>query len=186
MIKWIGVVFIVLSSLQQVFAQPIDSVYSKEPDTTIYRVGFTGTGNINKTAANGTSYIFNNAVRFSIEKKVLTVNAFANWIYGESPQRKTNNDYLFIVDADLFKNTRKLYYWGLAGYEKSLSLKIFDRYQLGGGLGYTIVNNKRLNLVVSDGLLYEKSALREMDKYGRTSYETVRNSFRLKNRFKLH
>jgi hypothetical protein len=181
----IGLIYILLLLSVVCYAQD-DSIYKKEPDTTIYKIGFTGTGNINKTAANGTSYIFNNAIRFNVEKRILTVNAFANWIYGQNPLRKTNNDYLFIVDADLFKNTRKLYYWGLAGYEKSLSLKIYDRYQFGGGLGYTLVNSDKFNLVLSDGLLYEKSALREVDKYGRTGYETVRNSFRLKNRLKIH
>ena len=170
----------------QGIAQNEDSVFKKEPDTTIYRLGFTGTGNINRTAVNGTTYIFNNSLRFSVDKKILTVNAFSNWIYGENPTRKTNNDFLFIVDADLFKHTRKLYYWGLTGYEKSLSLKLYDRYQFGGGLGYTLVNSSNLNLVISNGLLYEKSALREPDKYGRTGYETLRNSFRLKNRLVIH
>ena len=182
-IGWLlGYLLIALNGL----AQNEDSVFKQEPDTTIYRIAFTGTGNINRTAINGTSYIFNNALRFIIDKKILTINSFGSWIYGQNPLRKTNNDYLFIVDADLFKNTRKLYYWGLAGYEKSLSLKLYDRYQVGGGLGYTLVDNNRFNLVLSNGLLYEKTALREPDKYDRLGYETVRNSFRLKNRLKIH
>lgn len=166
-------------------AQQEDSVFAKKRDTTIYRIGFTGTGNVNKTAANGTTYIFNNTVRFSIDKKYLTINTFNNWIYGENSVRKTNQDFISTLDADLFKNTRKLYYWGLAGYEKSFSLKIDDRLQVGAGLGYTLVNSTQFNLVVSDGLLYEKTDLRETDKYGRNNYETVRNSFRLKNRLKI-
>ncbi|MCG7859436.1 hypothetical protein MD537_20835, partial [Flavihumibacter sediminis] len=79
----------ILLSFQGI-AQNEDSVFKKEPDTTIYRLGFTGTGNINRTAVNGTTYIFNNSLRFSIDKKILTVNAFSNWIYGENPTRKTN------------------------------------------------------------------------------------------------
>ncbi len=181
-----GMVIVLLLSYLPGFTQREDSVFFQEPDTTIYRIGFTGTGNMNRTATNGTTYIFNNSLRFSVDKKILTVNMFSNWIYGQNPTKKTNNDYQVIMDADLFKHTRKLYYWGLAGYEKSLSLKIYDRYQVGGGLGYTLVDSRKINLVLSDGLLYEKSALREPDKYGRSGYETVRNSLRLKNRLVIH
>lgn len=167
------------------FAQQEEAVFNEKKDTTIYRFGFTGTGNVNKTRANGTSYIFNNSTRFSVDKRILTVNAYANWIYGENTSTKTNHDFLATLDADLFKHTRKLYYWALATYEKSFSLKIDDRFQVGAGLGYTLVNSNQLNLVVTDGLLYEKTDLRETDKYGRNNYKTVRNSFRLKNRLKI-
>lgn len=166
----------------RVCAQQQDTVFAKAKDTTLYRLGFTGTGNFNKTAANGSTYIFNNAVRFNIEKRILTVNTHSSWIYGQNTTGKTNNDFLTVLDADLFKNTNQLYYWALGAYEKSFSLKIFDRYQVGAGLGFTVVDSKKINVVISDGLLYEKSALREVDKYGRNRYETVRNSFRLKNR----
>lgn len=153
-------------------------------DTTVYLIGFSGTGNINKTSL-GTSYVFNNSLRFSVERPFLTFNASSNWIYGENTQRKTNNDFLNVVDVDLYKNTRKLYYWALGNYERSFSLKIKNRIQTGAGIGYNLLKKEKAQITLSDGILYESTALKEMDKYGRLNYETVRNSFRLKYRFQI-
>jgi hypothetical protein len=87
------------------------------------------------------------------------------------------------VDVDLFKTQRKIYYWALAGYEKSYSLNLTGRFQIGGGVGLNIFNDKNAKLVISDGPLYEKSSFRIPDLHGRSGYETVRNSFRVKFRF---
>ncbi|KIC91437.1 DUF481 domain-containing protein [Flavihumibacter sp. ZG627] len=158
------------------------SVHSQ--DTTAYLIRFSGAGNINKTSV-GTTYVFNNSLRFSVERPFLTFNASGNWLYGENTQRKTNNDFLNAVDIDLYKNTRKLYYWALGNYEKSYSLKIQNRIQAGAGIGYNLLKNEKGQITLSDGILYESTSLREMDKYGRLQYETVRNSFRLKYRFQI-
>jgi hypothetical protein len=151
-------------------------------DSLKYFISFAGTGNINKTNS-GTSYIFNNALKFNINGQKLNVNTFNSWIYGENPTKKTNNDFLSALDVDLFKKTHKWYYWVLAAYEKSYSLKIDNRFQVGGGIGYNLLEKPNSSIVLTDGILYEKSDLVEMDVNGREKYETARNSFRLKYRF---
>ena len=153
-------------------------------DTTVYLIASSGTGNINKTSL-GTSYVYNNSLRFSVERPFLTFNASSYWIYGENTQRKTNNDFLNVVDVDLYKNTRKLYYWALGNYEKSFSLKIEHRIQTGAGIGYNLLKKEKGQITLSNGILYESTDLREMDKYGRLHYETARNSFRFKYRFHI-
>ena len=147
-----------------------------------WHMHFAGSGNVNKTNT-GTSYIFNNALRTTYARKVVNVNSALSWIYGENTGRKTNNDFLAVFDFDLFKKNHQWYYWGLGGYEKSYSLKITDRIQAGGGIGYNLLDKKNAVIILTDGLLYEKSVLSEEDIYDRLRYETIRNSFRLKYRF---
>jgi hypothetical protein len=148
----------------------------------IFYINFAGTGSINKTN-NSTAYIFNNSLKFNINKKYLSINTMNNYIFGENESLKTNNDLISVIDVDLFKNQRRLYYWALASYEKSYSLNINDRFQVGGGLGLSILNSKNAKLVVSDGPLYENSRFSVADSHGRLNYETVRNSFRIKFHF---
>ncbi|MBO9572438.1 MAG: DUF481 domain-containing protein, partial [Chitinophagaceae bacterium] len=85
--------------------------------------------------------------------------------------------------VDMFKSSHKLYYWGLATYEKSFSLKVDNRFQIGAGIGYSLLSKPTASLVLSDGLLYETSSLSKADLRGITDYETIRNSFRIKFRF---
>jgi hypothetical protein len=153
-------------------------------DSVTYYINFAGTGNINETNS-GTSYIFNNALKFNINKKILNINTTNSWIYGENNSSKTNNDFLSVLDVDLFKNTHRWYYWALAGYEKSFSLKINDRVQTGLGVGFNALSREKATIVLTDGILYEASYLSELDVYGRNRYETLRNSFRLKYKFKI-
>jgi Protein of unknown function, DUF481 len=167
-----------------VFGLMFQKSFGQQPDST-YHLGFTGTGNLNKTNT-GTSYIFNNALRASYSKNIFNLNSFFSWIYGENPDKKTNNDFLAVVDFDFFKKNHKWYYWGLTGYEKSFSLKIQNRFQAGGGLGYNLLDKQNALIVLTDGLLYEKSELREVDIYNRFRYETLRNSFRLKYKFTIN
>jgi hypothetical protein len=105
-----------------------------------------------------------------------------SWIYGADPANLTNNDFSSLIDVDLFKRRHKLYYWGLAGYEKSYSLGITDRLQVGGGVGYNFLKSETSSLVVSDGLLYETTRLAKPDEVKGDHYQTVRNSLRLKFR----
>lgn len=156
--------------------------FSQFSDSVFHYFGFSGTGNINNTNA-GTAYIFNNAVKFNISKKQVSINTFNGWIYGENNKTKTNNDFTSTVDVDLFKNIKRFYYWGLAGYERSFSLKIDNRLQAGAGVGYKLVDRENASLTLTDGILYETTGLPEPDQYGRTAYQTVRNSFRVKFRF---
>lgn len=154
---------------------------AQDKDSTSYNLTFSGTGNLNKTSS-GTSYIFNNALRFNIEKEKLEMNSGLNWIYGEDAVKKTNNDFSAFVDMSFLKSKHRFYYWGLANFEKSFSLKIENRLQAGAGLGYNAHDTKTFRLVLTNGILYEVSDLLTPDKYGREHYETLRNSFRIKFR----
>jgi hypothetical protein len=157
--------------------------FSQFSDTISHYLNFSGTGNLNRTTPGGTTYLLNNAVRFQIDKKKVSLNSMASHIYGKNPNSKTNDDLLAIMNLDVLKGIQKFYYWGLASFEKSYSLKVDSRFQAGAGVGYSFVNNNKANLEMSDGFLYETSNLATTDKIGRTSYQTVRNSLRLKYRF---
>ena len=158
--------------------------YSQFSDSVNYYLNFAGTGNINKTNA-GTTYLFNNALKFEVNKKYVSLNSLTNYTYGQNPTQKTNNDFISIINVDVLRTQQKLYYWGLTSYEKSFSLKVDDRSQIGAGLGYTILRSPASSLIISNGLLFETSELREVDVQGRMGYQTVRNSFRVKFRFNI-
>jgi uncharacterized protein DUF481 len=167
---------ICLCSMQQTgFTQFSDSVS--------HYLNFTGTGNLNRTTPGGTTYLLNNVVKFQIDKKKISLNSLASHIYGKNPTSKTNDDLFAVVNLDVLKGIQKFYYWGLTSFEKSFSLKVDSRFQAGAGVGYSFVNTDKSSLEVSDGFLYETSNLGITDKLGRTSYQTVRNSLRLKYRF---
>ncbi len=158
--------------------------YSQFSDSVNYYLNFAGTGNINKTST-GTNYLFNNALKFEIDKKYVSLNSLTNYTYGKNPAQKTNNDFISIINVDVLRAQQKLYYWGLAGYEKSFSLKIDDRFQVGAGLGYTLLKTPVSSFIISNGILFETSELSEVDAEGRKGYQTVRNSFRVKFRFNI-
>ncbi len=148
-------------------------------DPIAWNFGFTGTGNFNRTS-DGTTYVFNNSIRLGASSRLLNANMSSGWIYGKNPTSLTNNDFLTVFDADLFRNTRRWYYWALTAYESSYSLKITNRVQTGAGIGLTVIRKPNIYLVVTDGLLYERSQLVEPDVHDRIKYETWRNSFRIK------
>jgi hypothetical protein len=150
-------------------------------DTTNYYVNLNSTGIVNKTT-DGNSYVLNNGLRFSVYKKHISVNSTSRFIYGEQQDNLTNQDFSSAMDFDFLKKLRRIYYWGLGSYEKSYSLKINHRMQTGVGIGYTLVNRKNAVLVISDGILYEKSELLAETEGQITGYETFRNSFRIKLR----
>jgi hypothetical protein len=159
------------------------AVFAQFSDTISHYVSFSGTGNLNRTTPGGTTYLLNNAVKFQIDKKKISLNSMASHIYGKNPTSKTNDDLFAVANLDVLKGVQKFYYWALTGFEKSFSLKVDSRFQAGVGVGYTFVNTGNANLEVSDGFLYETSNLGVTDKLGRTSYQTIRNSLRLKYRF---
>jgi hypothetical protein len=150
-------------------------------DTTFHFVHFGSTGIINKTNETS-SYVLKNNFKFSIEKKTISFNSGVNWIFGENQDVITNNDLSASMDFNLYnKPPSNLYYWGLATYEKSVSLKINDRFQGGLGLGYDVIDRGENELVISDGILYEYSSLFDTPEPGLDSTNTIlRNSFRIK------
>ena len=155
---------------------------SQFSDTVNYYLNVAGTGSLNRTNT-GTNYLLNNSAKFQIDKKKVSLNSMVGYVYGKNPTAKTNDDFLAVMNLDVLRDLQKLYYWGLASYEKSFSLKVEDRFQAGAGIGYTVINNPKSYIQLSDGLLFETTDLAQPDQRGRTSYQTVRNSLRLKFRF---
>lgn len=154
--------------------------YAQFNDTTNYYVNYSSTGIINKTNESN-SYVLNNNVRFNIYKKHISVNTTNAWIFGKQRNALSNNDFSSIADVNLFKSDKHVYYWGLANYEKSYSLKINYRIQSGIGVGYYVIDRNDLMVQVSDGILYEKADLKDTET-SINDYQTIRNSFRLKFR----
>lgn len=156
-------------------------VHSQFSDSVFHYVSYAATGVINKTN-NASSYVLTNGLRFNINKKRIRLNSSNNWIYGEQQKRLTNNDFTSTLDFNLYKASSNFYYWGLANYEKSYSLKINNRLQAGLGLAYSIIDTTTAFLNVSDGILYENSSLKLND--STNIYNSLfRNSFRLRYRF---
>ncbi|HEY2721855.1 MAG TPA: DUF481 domain-containing protein [Chitinophagaceae bacterium] len=146
-------------------------------DSTHYYLKFASTGVINKTS-DGDSYVFNNRFDFNSRKNKVSFNTNIAWIYGEQQQNLTNNDFAAHGDIDLGKDLHKLYYWGLLNYDKSYSLKINDRVQAGGGVAFDVIDSPYLKFNISDGLLYEKGNLADVNN-SQVVYQIPRNSFRL-------
>jgi hypothetical protein len=161
-------VFIFLSFIS--FGQFNDSIY--------HHFTFASSGTINKTQETS-SYVLTNATGYEVNKKKIGFNAGASWIYGQQDKKLSNNDVSVSSNLDFLKNVQKLYYWALLNFDESYSLKINYRFQSGVGVGYTFVNNPSLDLVVSDGFLYETSDLTD-PVLGKDIYQTMRNSFRVK------
>jgi hypothetical protein len=155
--------------------------FSQYNDSTHHYVNYVSTGTINKTNE-GSSYVLNNALRFSISRKEYSLNTTNSWVYGKSLSDVSNNDFFSALDGNLYKTWDHFYYWALASYEKSLSLKINHRLQAGAGVGYSIFDRETLRVVLSDGILHERSDLYDTPEEGANQYDVFRNSFRLKFR----
>ncbi|PUZ22578.1 DUF481 domain-containing protein [Chitinophaga costaii] len=153
-------------------------------DSTHYYFRYASTGSINSTDE-GHAYLLNNALKVGVKKTNFTMNGSASYIYGQQNRSITNNDFASAIDFNYKSSLPGLYYWGLASYEKSVSLKINDRLQSGVGVAYGLLDTKTSMLNISDGILYEKSDLFLNDTI-RDVYHTFRNSFRLQYRFSIH
>lgn len=151
-------------------------------DTTHHYVNFASSGSINKTN-DGSSYLLNNTLKFGLKRKYIAANFNNNWIYGKSNNDITNNDFSTSLDFDVFRgDSARLYYWGLANYVTSVSLRINNQLQAGGGLAYYFVKKQNAMFNVSDGLLYDRGDL-FLDDDTHDVYNTYRNSFRILFKF---
>ncbi|RYG01782.1 MAG: hypothetical protein EOO02_12010, partial [Chitinophagaceae bacterium] len=121
-------------------------------DSTTKYISFGSTGVINRTNETR-SYVLTNNMKFNIRRKDVSLNAGAGWIYGENNGTLSNNDFNSALDFNLYKTFKNFYYWGLATYEKSRSLRIIDRAQVGVGGAYTFVENKNAFVNLSEGML---------------------------------
>ncbi len=157
--------------------------FSQFNDSTFHRFTFASTGVINKTK-DASSFVLNNGIGFNINKKKITQNTAATWIYGKQQHVLSNNDFSANADFDYLKNITNLYYWALVNFDQSYSLKINYRFQSGAGIGYTFFKSPQFNLVASDGFLYETSDLTD-PVLGKDIYQTVRNSFRIKYHWEI-
>lgn len=159
-------------------------LFAQFNDSTNFFSSYAATGVVNKTN-DGTSRVFNNTLKFNIYKRSFALNTTNSWIYGEQLDKVSNNDFISVLDFNMFKSERNLYYWALANYEKSLSLKVNHRLQGGAGVGYYVLDKNDFVIQLSDGVLYEKSDLYNTEA-SNNNYETWRNSFRIKFRFLIN
>jgi hypothetical protein len=152
-------------------------------DSTNYVVGYTSTGSINKTN-DGQSYLLNNAVKFGVRKKTFSLNFNNNWIYGKQDAQLTNNDFSSSLDFNLYSKSPQFFYWGLANYNTSKSLKINNQLLAGAGLAYSLYDREGAYLNISDGILFDSSDLILTNEV-RDVYQTYRNSLRVVFKFSI-
>lgn len=82
----------------------------------------------------------------------------------------------------MYKTFPHFFYWGLANYNTSKSLKINNQLLAGLGIAYSIYDREEAYLNVSNGILFDSSDL-DIGNALHDQYETTRNSFRLSFRF---
>lgn len=157
------------------------SLYAQFNDSTFYMVRYSSTGIINRTN-DASSYLLTNGFKFSLSKKSIVLNSNTNWMYGQQQQTLSNNDFSTAVDFNWYHTFKHFYYWGLANYDRSFSLKVNNRTQMGIGGAYDLLDRESAELNVSNGILYEYSDLNINDST-RNIYSTFRNSFRFRFRF---
>ncbi len=153
-------------------------------DSVTYYTGLNATGTYNKTNDGGELYNFNNAAKLSVRKKSVSLNSNTKWVYGKQSNVLTNNDFSSALDFNLYKSLPHFYYWGLANYTSSYSLKQNHQLQGGLGLAYNIIDKTTAYLNLSDGLIYEYSDVNLNDSTNQI-YDTWRNSFRLSFRWDI-
>jgi hypothetical protein len=164
-----------------VFLLPLKAA-AQFSDSVHHFVNISSGGTFNRTG-DGLTYLLNNSVKYSVRKKSLVLNANSAWVYGNTPEKLTNNDFTSSVDANLYKTLPHFYYWGLVNFTSSYSLKINQQLQTGLGVAYRIIDRTNMMLSVSDGILYERSNIIQ-EEQGELNYQTFRNSFRLQLRAK--
>lgn len=150
-------------------------------DSVANYIRFSAAGNLNRSNS-ATAYLLTNEARYSRKKQNTTLNTIASWLYGEQSSNLTNNDFLATADFNLYRDSSKLYYWALANYTTSFSLKINKQLQTGLGAAYNFVNTPNAWLNLSNGILYETNRLTTNEPAGKR-YRTVRNSLRVSYKF---
>ena len=147
------------------------TAFSQFNDSVHHHFSFASTAIYNKTKE-VSSFVLNNNAGFEINQKKIAFNTAASWIYGKQQKKLSNNDVSVFANVDYLKAVQTVYYWALANFDESYSLKINYRFQSGVGVGYTFVKTPGLNLELSDGFLYETSDLTDVV-LGKDIYQTV-------------
>ncbi len=145
-------------------------------------VNVSSSGTFNRTT-DGLTYLLNNGIKYSMRKKDLVMNSTSTWIYGNTPQKLTNNDFNTSLDFNLYKTIPDFYYWGLVNFTSSYSLGIREQVQSGLGAAYRLIDKKEMMFSISNGILFERSNINQEDGSA-LSYQTFRNSLRLQYRMK--
>jgi hypothetical protein len=156
----------------QTLAQFSDSVH--------HMVNVSLSGNFNRTN-DGVTYLLNNGLKYSLRKQKFVMNSTSLWVYGNTPQQLTNNDFTSALDFNLYKTFSHFYYWGLINFTTSYSLKIKEQLQTGLGAAYRVIDKDNMMFSVSDGILFERSNIIQEDGAD-LGYQTFRNSLRLQYR----
>lgn len=184
--------FFFISFAEAIFAQDKDPVIMKDsifrkkdttahPKDSVFHAVLSSTGSYNK-AINVTTYLFTNDLDLGLKKKSISLSFDNTWVYGRSGGNLTNNDYSSTLQFNLYKSLPHFFYWGLANYNTSHSLKINNQVLAGAGAAYSILDHKKLFLNLSDGLIFDHSNLVLPDS-SHLNYQTVRNSFRVMFKF---
>jgi hypothetical protein len=150
-------------------------------DTTSYVFHYNTGGSLNQTDDNK-AYLLNNAFRFGIKKKTISLNFSNNWVYGKQDRKLTNNDFSSALDFNLYRTFPHFFYWGLVNYNTSRSLKINNQLLAGAGIAYSIYDRPEAYLNISNGLLFDSSDL-ILDSGINDVYQTYRNSLRISFNF---
>lgn len=162
------------------FLIPVTLVVGQTDDSTHYYLQLSSTNSINKTN-DKSAFLLNNALRFSIAKERIKLNFNNNWLYGRQDGSQSNNDFSSSLDFNIYRRDLRFFYWGLANYNTSFSLKIRDQLLAGAGLAYSFIDTDDAFFNLSDGFLYDASSIFENDMP--VDYQTIRNSFRLLYKF---
>jgi len=146
---------------------------------------YAATGIINKTNSSR-SYLISNAAQYKLRIKKNALNFAAGYIYGRQQGVLSHDDFNTTVDFNFFpKDSSKLYYWGLLNFDKSFSLNIIGRSQVGIGVAYNFMDDEKRFLNISNGILYEYSNVQLSDGVHEKN-DLIRNSFRLRYRFLIN
>jgi Protein of unknown function, DUF481 len=153
-------------------------------DSITHYIYYGSTGTYNKTN-DANSFVLTNAAKYTLERKKVSLHSINTWIYGEQSGVRINNDFSSVLDCDILKKQQKFYYWAIATFDKSFSLKINHRFQAGAGLGYNLIKKEHASVVLTDGFIYEKADLVDAE-LGQRKYDVWRNSFRIKYHWTIH
>ncbi len=170
-----------ITTLALILSMGSACAYAQFTDSTHYHVVYNSTGSVNK-ANNGSAYLLNNGLVFEVKKKDVSVNSSNSWVYGKSNGVLSNNDYSSYLNFNLYKTFPHFYYWGLANYNTSYSLKINSQLLAGLGAAYNVYDRPNAWLNISDGILYDTSNLFVTDSTS-DIYSTYRNSLRVQFKF---
>lgn len=177
----LGNLKICLSLLLTVFLAQVGQAQFN--DSLHYYAGITSTGTYNQTNTNRT-FLLNNVFRFGVRQKRYSFNSTQKYLYGRQGERIVNADFTSVWDFNIYSRYSRLYYWGLFTYNTIYSLRVNNQLQTGLGVAMDLIDTKRVQFNISNGLMYDFNDIQLQDTV-RDVYQTIRNSFRLQYKMNL-